>query len=164
MVRLEESRDAPGIFRLHRLSFPTDAEARLVESLRSTNQLILSLAAELDGLVVGHVAFSRVLVGGLPGGAALGPLAVLAEHRRNGIGAQLVQQGLEECRSAGVGWVAVLGDPAYYARFGFRPTSSFGLSDEFNGGSAFQAVELIAGKLPVGGGLVQYAPEFSTVT
>jgi putative acetyltransferase len=121
------------------------------------------LVAELNGLVVGHVAFSPVSVAGSPAGAGLGPLAVLEEYRRDGIGAQLVTHGLEKCRSAAIGWVAVLGDPVYYARFGFQPAADFRLSDEFNGGRAFQVIELIAGKLPAGAGLVRYAPDFSTL-
>jgi putative acetyltransferase len=57
----------------------------------------------------------------------------------------------------------VLGEPAYYARFGFRPAAEFGLTDEYGGGQAFQAVELAAGGLPAGAGLVRYAPEFAAV-
>jgi putative acetyltransferase len=64
---------------------------------------------------------------------------------------------------ANFGWVVVLGEPAYYARFGFRPASEFGLSDEYRGGSAFQAMELIDGALPAGAGLVRYAHEFATL-
>jgi len=164
IIRAEELRDVDPIFQVHSRSFPTDAEARLVESLRVTRQMIASFVAEVDDLVVGHIAFSPVSVAGHANGAGLGPLAVLAEHRRKGIGAKLVQQGVEECCAAGIGWIVVLGDPAYYERFGFRPARSFGLKDEFNGGLAFQAIELIAGKLPVGGGVVQYASEFSTVS
>ena len=63
----------------------------------------------------------------------------------------------------GFGWVVVLGEPEYYSRFGFRPASAFGLSDEYGGGPAFQAVELVAGALPVGAGLVRYAPEFASL-
>jgi putative acetyltransferase len=64
------------------------------------------------------------------------------------------------CEEAGCGFVVVLGDPAYYRRFGFRPARSFGLSDEYGGGDAFQALELREGAIPPGGGVVRYAPEF----
>ena len=74
-----------------------------------------------------------------------------------------VRAGLEACRAAGFGWAVVMGEPAYYSRFGFRPAAEFGLSDEYGGGPAFQAVELLAGALPVGGGLVRYAPEFAAL-
>ncbi len=57
----------------------------------------------------------------------------------------------------------VLGEPAYYSRFGFRPAPEFGLSDQYGGGSAFQVIELVPGALPVGAGLVRYAPQFAVV-
>ena len=71
--------------------------------------------------------------------------------------------GLVVCREAGFPWAVVLGDPAYYGRFGFRPASEFGLSDEYQGGAAFQAVELMNGGLPFGAGLVRYAAEFASL-
>jgi putative acetyltransferase len=57
----------------------------------------------------------------------------------------------------------VLGDPAYYGRFGFRPAHEFGLSDEFRGGPAFQAIELVPGALPRNAGLVRYPAEFASL-
>ena len=137
--------------------FPTDAEARLVRLLRDARHLTVSLVAETDGAIVGHVAFSPVSAGG----TGLAPVAVLEAHRRRGIAARLIEAGLAECRARGIGWAVVLGEPAYYRRFGFRAASAFGLSDEYGGGEAFQALELIAGSLPVGMGLVRYGPEFA---
>jgi len=163
VVRLEEPGDVAEIHAVHVASFPTDAEARLVSLLRASGRLSLSLLAEVASEVVGHVAFSPVSTATSAVGAGLGPVAVLESHRRRGIAAQLIQIGLAACRSAKVGWVVVLGDPAYYARFGFRPASTFGLSDEFRGGSAFQVVELISGTLPRGAGLVRYAAEFASL-
>jgi putative acetyltransferase len=118
------------------------------------------LVAEHEGTVIGHVAFSPVSVATGAIGAGLGPLAVLEAHRRQGFAARLVEEGLAACRAGGVGWVVVLGDPAYYSRFGFQLATAFGLTDEYGGGPAFQVLELAAGKLPVGAGLVKYAPEF----
>jgi putative acetyltransferase len=71
--------------------------------------------------------------------------------------------GLEACRIAGFGWVVVMGEPAYYSRFGFRPAAEFGLFDDYGGGPAFQAIELVPEALPVGAGVVRYAPEFAAV-
>ena len=70
---------------------------------------------------------------------------------------------LAECRLAGFGWAVVLGEPAYYARFGFSPASAVGLGDEYGGGPAFQVIELIPGQLPSGAGIVSYAPEFAAL-
>lgn len=148
---------------MHTGSFPTAAEARLVDLLRAAGSLRVSLVAEVGDAIIGHVAFSPVAAPSGTAGAGLAPLAVVAQHRGRGIGAELVRKGLDACRAAGIGWVVVLGEPTYYARFGFRPASNFGLRDEYRGGSAFQAIELIRGALPVGAGLVRYAEEFATL-
>ncbi len=74
-----------------------------------------------------------------------------------------MRAGLAACRSAGFAWAVVLGSPAYYARFGFRPAAAAGLADEYAGGPAFQCMELTPGGLPIGPGLVRYAPEFGSL-
>lgn len=163
IVRPERPGDVAAIHAVHAASFPTDAEARLVSLLRAAGRLSVSLVAEVDGVVVGHVAFSPTSAANGAAGIGLAPIAVLPASRKKGIAARLIESGLAACRSAGFGWAVVLGDPAYYSRFGFRPASSFGLSDEYGGGAAFQALELVAGKLPSGAGLVRYAPEFAVV-
>jgi putative acetyltransferase len=159
-VRFERDDDVSAIHRLHASSFPTDAEARLVDSLRKSMRLTVSLVAEADGLIVGHVAFSPVAAATRAVGVGLAPVAVAPSHRRRGIAAQLIEAGLRECRSLGIGWAVVLGKPTYYERFGYRPASAFGLSDEYKGGPAFQVVELLSGGLPSGAGRVKYSPEF----
>lgn len=113
------------------------------------------------------------MVGGGPGAAgaagAGAPGAGLARPRSwrptvsGGVGAALVRAGLDSCATAGFGWIVVLGDPAYYARFGFRPAAEAGLRDEYGGGPAFQVLELRAGALPAGAGLARYAPEFASL-
>src|SRR6185295_5905953 len=123
-----------------------------VDALRAAGRLTVSLVAEVDGRVVGHVAFSPVDVPSSRAGEGLAPLAVAEDFRRQGIGAALVAAGLEACRAAGVGFVVVLGEPAYYGRFGFRPAREFGLVDEYRGGDAFQLLELRDGTVPAGGG------------
>lgn len=163
IIRPERPEDAQAIDDVHAAGFPTAAEARLVSLLREAGRLSASLIAEVDGAVVGHVAFSPVSVEAGSIGVGLTPVAVLPAHRRNGIAAQLIEAGLTASRLAGFGWAVVLGEPAYYARFGFRPAPEFGLSDEYGGGDAFQALELIPGALPVGAGLVRYAPEFGSL-
>jgi putative acetyltransferase len=162
-MRLEQPGDAAAIEAVHVASFPTRDEARLVGLLREAGALTVSLLAEQEGAVVGHVAFSRVTVSSGAIGVGLAPVAVLPAHRRRGIAARLIDGGLARCRQAGFGWAVVLGSPAYYARFGFRAASTFGLSDAYGGGPAFQALELIPGALPAGAGLVSYAPAFVTL-
>jgi putative acetyltransferase len=162
-IRREATNDRAAIHAVHAGCFPTDAEGRLVDLLRDAGRLRVSLVAEVDGAVVGHVAFSPVTVEGGISGLGLAPLAVIESHRRRGIAASLADQGLAACRAEGAGWAVVLGEPEYYARFGFQPASEFGLVDEYGGGAAFQVIELTPGALPRGAGLVRYAPEFASL-
>jgi putative acetyltransferase len=159
----EQPDDIAGIRRVQEAAFPTAAEARLVDALRASGRLRLSLVAEMDGGIVGHIAFSPVRLDGLPAcpdGLGLAPLAVLPDFQGQGAGSRLVREGLAACARASCPYVVVLGAPAYYGRFGFAPASRWGLRDEFGGGDAFMAVELQAGGIPPGAGLVRYAPEF----
>lgn len=160
MIRFEQLGDRQAIYAVHAGCFPTNAEARLVDLLRDAGRLRFSLVAEVDGTIVGHVAFSPVTAAGAREGIGLAPVAVVEKHRKHGIAAQLIETGLAACRDAGFGWAVVLGSPAYYRRFGFQPASSFGLSDEYGGGPAFQVIGLMQDGVPVGAGLVRYAPEF----
>jgi len=179
-VRSARAEDAPAIRAVLAACFPTEAEARLVELLRGAGHLAVSLVADQDCGLVGYVAFSPVSLNSHAGvaggpdaagasganagpGAGLAPLAVLEAHRKRGVGAELVRAGMEACATAGFGWVVVLGDPSYYARFGFRPAAAAGLHDEYGGGPAFQVLELRPGSLPAGAGLIRYAPEFASL-
>jgi putative acetyltransferase len=165
VIREETPRDVAAIHAVHTAAFPTEDEARLIDLLRFAGRLSVSLAAEIDSQIVGHVAFSPVTTEPTAAsrGAGLAPVAVVASQRRQGIAADLIRAGLHACRQRGFGWVVVLGEPKYYARFGFRSAADFGLGDEYGGGPAFQALELVAGSLPVGAGLVRYAPEFASL-
>jgi putative acetyltransferase len=159
-VRAEVAGDAAAIRRVLLACFPTSGEADLVGLLRSAGRLSVSLVALTEG-AVGYVGFSPVTVASGAIGAGVAPLAVLPEFREHGTAAALVERGLAECRSAGLGWAVVLGDPHYYARFGFEPCADHGLNDEYGGGDAFQVLELLPDALPEGGGRVTYAPEFA---
>lgn len=163
VIRPETPDDAPAIYDLHAAGFPTPAEARLVERLRASGRLSVSLVAEHLGRVVGHVAFSPVSTARGAVGVGLAPVVVSAAHRKNGVGAALVREGLARCREAGFGWAVVLGEPAYYSRFGFQPAARHGLVDEYGGGEAFQVNELLPGAMPTNHGLVRYAPEFASL-
>jgi len=98
-------------------------ERQIVDALRAEGMLSVSLVAERDERVIGHVAFSPVSIGGEPAGNqqwyGLAPLAVLPECQRQSIGAGLVRTGLDALRRLGARGCVVLGDPAYYARFDF---------------------------------------------
>ena len=96
-------------------------EHLIVEALRADDALTVSLVAEVDGTVVGQIAFSPVSIDGKDcGWLALGPVAVLPSHQRQGIGQALVNEGLKTIRSIGVQGCVLVGDPAFYRRFGFH--------------------------------------------
>lgn len=100
----------------------TGTEAAIVDRLRAAGALALSLVAVVDSRIVGHVAFSPVEVDGVAAGwFGLGPVAVDPAHREKGIGAALIRRGLAHLHADGARGCVVLGDPAYYARFGFAP-------------------------------------------
>lgn len=94
-------------------------EAEIVDHLRADNALTVSLVAVDGGEVVGHVAFSPVTIGGQEGWHGLGPVAVRQDRRRQGVAAKLIVHGLTALKESGAGGCVVLGDPAYYSRFGF---------------------------------------------
>ena len=161
-IRPETPRDHAAIHAVHLAAFPTDVEARLVENLRAADRrLAISLVADIEDGVVGHVAFSPVTVGTTTGALGLAPVGVLPAFQGRGIGSRLIEEGLAQARGLRVPFVVLLGEPAYYARFGFIAASAFGLRDEYGGGPAFQVIELVEGTMPADGGLVQYAPEFA---
>jgi putative acetyltransferase len=88
----------------------------------------------------------------------------LPSHQNQGIGGQLTRAGLEACRAAGYGYVILLGHPTYYPRFGFVPTSRYGIHwDRDVPDEAFMVVELLPGALEGVTGIVHYHPEFDAV-
>lgn len=97
-------------------------EADLVDALREGRDLLLSLVARHRGDIVGHVAFSRVMVddsAGPEGAVGLAPVGVRPDMQQRGIGARLIEAGLDQLQAAGESAVLVVGNPAYYTRFGF---------------------------------------------
>jgi putative acetyltransferase len=101
--------------------YSRQTEHLIVEALRASDALTIALVAEVDGEVVGHIAFSPVKIGGEDCmWFALGPIAVWPDCQRQGIGKDLVHEGLEAIRGLGAQGCVLVGDPAYYERFGFR--------------------------------------------
>ncbi len=167
-VREERPADAPAVYAVNAAAFETDAEARLVDALRANGGLVLSLVAEVDGRVQGHVAFSDVTVtaadGNVHRGVGLAPVAVAPQAQRQGVGGALIRAGLERLRGLGVPFCVLLGHPSYYPRFGFQPASRFGLRwtrpvrDE-----AFMALALRDAGLTGVEGTVRYRPELEAL-
>jgi len=162
-IRPEDPADHNAVRALHRCAFEGEGEARLVDLLREQSWPVVSLVAEDAGQVVGHILFSPATLDGADGGMGLAPMAVLPTRQREGIGSALVQSGLEACRELGIGWVVVLGHPAYYPRFAFVPASQFGVTSDYEvPDDVFLAQELVEGALAPGG-RARYHPAFASL-
>lgn len=143
-------------------AFGSAYEADLVDQLRSSDYALISLVAELESRIVGHIMFSRMWIktsSGLLAALALAPVAVLPGHQRKGIGSLLVQRGLELSRGRDEEIVIVVGHPDYYPRFGFSSAKAKSLESPFPR-EAFMALELRLGVLDGIEGLVVYPSAF----
>ena len=160
-VRPEGDGDFGAIRTVNREAFGTVAEADLVDALRANGDAALSLVAEDDSGVVGHILFSHLPIRTTArdvAAVALAPMSVLPRWQRRGVGSALVRAGLDLCREAGREAVVVLGHPAYYPRFGFSARLAEPLQAPFSG-PAFMALELVPGALTAGGA-VRYPSAF----
>lgn len=133
LIRRETSSDRRAIFDIHNAAFATEDgsptyEATLVDDLRAAGDVIagLSLVAEFDGVVVGHVLGSRAHIGEFHT-LALGPLAVLPRYQGRGAGTALVHAVLGAADALNLPEAVLLGDPRYYRRFGFRSAADLGV-------------------------------------
>jgi putative acetyltransferase len=170
-VRPEAPADHDAVYRVHERAFGRADEAHLVERLRREAHPHLSLVAEAEGDVVGHIFFSPVKVespgdpsGNPPVAMGLAPMAVLPGRQQQGIGTQLVHEGVAACRRQGVEALVVLGHPDYYPRFGFRPARTWGLRCTYDvPEEAFMAMAVKKGALRDRSGTVRYHPAFDAV-
>ena len=165
-IRSEAPHDVAHVRTVNERAFGRVDEAALVDALRGSAGAI-SLVAVLERRIVGHILFTPVTVEHLDREATavgLGPMAVLPEWQRQGIGTRLVRTGLDRCRAQGHALVFVLGHPDYYPRFGFAPVATGGLRYEHAvAPEAFMGLELEAGALARARGMVCYRPEFAHV-
>lgn len=167
-VRPEQPEDHEAVYTINASAFGRPAEAELVEALRTGPEPKISLVAEVDGSVVGHIFFSPVSFE-IPSGErytllGLAPMAVLPEYQDQGVGSALVRRGLQACLEAGHPVVIVLGHPDYYPRFGFRPASTWGVRCAYDvPEEVFMLVELEPGALAGRWGVVRYPSVFDGV-
>lgn len=172
VLRQEEPCDHPAVEALveaaFRLAEHRDGnEARLVAALRRNPRFVpaLSIVAELDGRVVGHVLLTPVDVVRAGGPSvevlALAPVSVAPSHQGRGLGGALVHRAHAVAAGLGHRAVVLLGHPAYYPRFGYVPASRFGIRAPFDvPDEAFMAIALAPGALRDCAGTVRYPPEF----
>lgn len=164
LIRVEIPVDAAGIDALLRHAFGRDDEADLVQQLREDGLLTLGIVAtDEEGGVVGYAAFSPVDVAGEDRQwVGLAPLAVEESLRRQGLAEKLVYEGLDALNEFGYAAVVVLGEPAYYGRFGFKTAAQFDLNCRWPGTeAAFQVYPLAEDALSGVNGLVEYSAPFS---
>ena len=167
LIREETPEDREVIRAVNRLAFGGEIEGQLIDRLRADGDVLLSLVAQVDGEVVGHILFSKLKAetsGGSIKAAALAPMAVTPEFQGRGIGTALVERGLALCRERGYTAVVVLGHPAYYPRFGFSAQKGQSLSSPYSeAGDANMALELVPGALAGVSGSVRYPEAFAAL-
>ena len=125
-IRDEQDTDIQAIFDLTKAAFNDEehsshTEQFIVNALRATKQLTVSLVAETQGKIVGHIAFSPVSISdGTTDWYGLGPISVIPEYQRKGIGSELMKEGLNRIKALNAKGCVLLGDPNYYGKFGFK--------------------------------------------
>ena len=126
IIRNEKKSDIEAIFEITKAAFRdcpygNHTEQFIINALRDAGALTVSLVAEIEGKVVGHIAFSPVTISGQSfDWYGLGPISVLPELQKQGIGKSLVNEGLRLLKTSGAKGCMLVGDPKYYERFGFR--------------------------------------------
>jgi putative acetyltransferase len=166
IIRAEMPNDIAAIRYVLEHAFYRTVEANLVEALRDRDVLTFSLVATDGDRVIGHIAFSPVTIGDENlslKAVGLAPVAVLPEYQRQGIGSQLIEIGIEKCHKTGQNVIFVLGNPAFYSRFGFVAAATYGIRYEGDvPPEAFMVKELSPGILANSQGVAHYQLEFQT--
>ena len=167
IIREENNKDFNEVYEVIRLAFMnaehTDHnEYNLVNKLRGSEAFVkgLSLVAEDNGKIVGHILLTKIKIGNSES-LALAPLAVLPNYQKSGIGSKLIIESHKRAKELGYRSVIVLGHPDYYPRFGYEPASRWGIKAPFEvPDESFMAIELIENGLKDISGTVNYAKEF----
>ena len=166
-IRNEQPSDIETIWEINAEAFETDDEANLVNALRSSGCTFISLVAEIQNNIVGHILFTPVELTGNKNRLkilGLAPMSVLSQHQNKKIGSELVNAGLAHCRSLGYDAIVVLGHPDYYPRFGFVPSVKFGIKSEYDvPDEVFNILELVPECLKHNTGIIKYHEAFGSV-
>jgi putative acetyltransferase len=167
-IREERPEDHAGINRVNEEAFGQPLEARLVDLLRTNAAVLLSLVAVTADQIVGHILFSPVQLEsgeGVLEGAGLGPLSVLPDFQKMGIGSSLSKEGIRKIQQKRFPFIVVLGHANYYPRFGFVPASRYGITCQWDvPDGVFMCLPLDPLLFDGVSGLVRYRDEFTTVT
>ena len=164
IVRAEVPEDVRAIDVVNLSAFQGEAEARLVSAIRGSAEFIpdLSLVAELNGRIVGHLLLSKVKLqhgNGSKTVLALGPMSVVPSQSHRGIGSALIQAAIGRAKDMRYVAIIVAGQPDYYGRFAFQPAATWGLTSNLRlPADALTAMELVAGALKDGGQVIYPTP------
>jgi putative acetyltransferase len=166
-IRKEKDSDIESIWKVNAEAFETEAEANLVNALRDSGVSYISLVAEEDKKILGHILFTPVeLIGDNSDLKLVGlaPMAVVTKHQKKGIGSQLVREGLKHCLDQRYDAVVVLGHPEYYPKFGFVPSVNYGIKSEYDvPDEVFMILELTKGSLKGHQGVIKYHSAFGSI-
>jgi len=159
-IRNEEAKDIDQAREILCATFSSDAETKLVDALRANGKAIIALVAVDGDQVLGHILFSSVST--TPPSAAKGiglaPVEVRPDVQSQGIGSQLIREGLRLCQELGYDYCVLLGSQKYYQRFGFEKASKFGPQNEYGADDDFMVIHFSHCDMA---GLVKYASEFA---
>ncbi|SFW66405.1 GNAT family N-acetyltransferase [Amycolatopsis australiensis] len=169
LIRRATSADRATIHAIHREAFRrepgvTPVEAPLVDDLRADGDLVdaLSLVAVREGDLVGHLCGSRARVGeDTTSAVGLGPVGVLPAHQAHGVGSALMHAVLGAADALGYGLVVLLGEPAFYSRFGFVAASTLSITAPDPGWGRYFQARTLTGYTSTQAGAFEYAPAFS---
>jgi predicted N-acetyltransferase YhbS len=166
IIRKELKEDNARTKEINDQAFKQENEGILINKLRDKNHFIpeLSLVAETDEMVVGHIFFYPVKINSAyqkHPTLSLGPMSVLPEYQKRGIGGKLINEGLKLAEELGFRSVIVLGHPKYYPKFGFTKASKWSIKTPFEvPDEVFMALEIVEGELQDKSGIIEYPAEF----
>lgn len=166
LIRQEGRTDYRKIRELNDGAFGSEEESQLIDELRTAGKVLLSLVAEEEGDIIGHILFSRIQVQrpeGFLAVVALSPMCVSSVHQRKGVGGALIQQGLRILRQKGENAVFVVGHKSYYPKFGFSADLATQFQCEYSGDHFF-ALELQPGWIAGKSGTVVYPEAFKRLS
>ena len=165
-IRKEEEKDHKQIYEVNKLAFQQENESKLIEKIRKSENFIpeLSIVAEIDNRIVGHILFSKIKIIGDSDyeSLALAPMAVIPEFQKRGIGSELIKKGIDKAKELGFDSIIVLGHKEYYPKFGFQRASKWNIKCPFEvPDDVFMAIELTEKAFEGKAGTVEYPDEFN---